>query len=274
MVSVAENFFSKQFDALRKDKSFDERELLNMAAIRQKVPSIEALSTIIQMARHPKMCIDLQIEIEIQGSISAARQMQHQQQIDLTTLREETEQKRKLYLKNVCDEFNAIYPDKCPFMEFHTNFCPSHNPDNCMACKAVANERIKVRHSYFGKDVTESSFMLDYYERSDIINFMTNIRKCKCCVKHQIRKTFYPTLDGEPRFESVYDYATGEETQQLMNPLPGEVIPCVSVYPVTAYQSTLPHSFHHMCDCSCCDMVSSLIVDVEEVELYLSKDEW
>jgi len=272
-ISVADIFFSKQFHGLYLSRRFNRTELVNMAALHSKIPSLEALSLVIDMARPSEMCFDLKEEIRIQGNISTAKQAQKQIENDYDEYEVLKEKKRKQMLEQM--EKNNRYA---------SNFCPTVKQNfighNCATCALCKNRAYKsVRGSRGGSrhgEITSSDFLQDYYCRGDVMTILKNVRDCKCCVYHQINHADYQVRD-EPTPTTCFDEITGEEIELVsspLGPLYGDILPSFKVYPNTHIQSKLPACYHRLCDCKCNEVAFDIINDVDTLDEFRSHTQY
>lgn len=268
-ISVADNFFSKQFHDLYLSRRFNKTELVNMAALRSKIPSIEALSLVIDMARPPEMCFDLKEEIRIQGNISSAKQAQKQIENDYDEYEVLMEKRRKEMLEQM-EENNRFASNFCPTVKQHFI---GHNCTTCALCKNRAYKFVRgPRGGSRRGEITSSDFLQDYYDRDDAMNMLNNVRDCKCCIYHQINLSDYQVRD-EPTPHSCFDEITGEEFELISSPRGlqyGDVLPSFKIYPNTHRQSKLPGCYHNLCDCKCNEAAFDIIHDVDTLDEFRS----
>lgn len=270
-LSVAENFFSKQFYELYRDGRFNRDELVNMAGLRSKVPSLEALANIIDMARHPVMCFDLKEEIRLQGTISTVHHAMVQIEKDYEQYEELMQEKRHNMLCQMADQ-NKDDPQYCPTV--HSHFI-GHNVMTCVHCKDRVSKFVRgPRGGSRRGDIHESDFLQDYYTRYDVIKMLETLRQCQCCVRHQVRMTEYRRNDPfEKPYRTFFDFASEAEINMITgyNLLhEGDVLPSFKVYPNTRFQSRLPYCWHSHCNCECVNAISQLSCCIDDLEVFRS----
>lgn len=269
-LSVAENFFSEQFYELYKNNIFNRDELVNMAALRSKVPSLEALANIIKMARHPEMCVEMKEEIRIQGTISTVTQFSKQINKDYELYEILIQQKRQNMLCQMAER-NKEDPQYCPTVHRHLI---GHDVMNCCHCYSRVCRFVRGPRggSRLG-EITEADFLQDYYTRYDVIQMLQTLRDCKCCVKHQINNADYVrVVPFEKPFLTFRDFASEGEIHMISHCAlyEGDVLPSFQVYPNTAHQSKLPHCWHKHCRCKCVNNTGLLIDCIQRLEEFRS----
>lgn len=269
-LSVAENFFSKQFYDFYKDGRFNRDELVNMAGLRSKVPSLEALANIIDLARHPVMCFDLKEEIRLQGTISTVSHAMVQIEKDYEQYEELMQEKRHNMLCQMAEQ-NKDDPQYCPSV--HSHFI-GHNVMTCVHCKSRVFKFVRgPRGGSRRGEITDADFLQDYYTRYDVIQMLQTLRQCQCCVRHQAKMVGYRrVVPFEKPFRSFLDFASEEEIEMITgyNMYDGDVLPSFKVYPNTHAQSKLPCCWHKECNCKCVNAISQLVCCMEELEMFRS----
>jgi hypothetical protein len=269
-LSVAENFFSEQFYDLYTCGRFNRDELVNMSALRSKVPSLEALANIIDLARYPEMCVDLQEEIRIQGTISTATHVIEQVDKDYREYETLLQEKRHTMLCKMAEQ-NEDDPQYCP--SAHCHFI-GHNVMTCVHCKTHVHNVVRgPRGGSRRGDIGAADFLQDYYTRYDVIQMIQTLRQCKCCVKHQIAMSkimrFAPF---EMPFETSMDIASEGEIALIngYNLQDGDDLPSFKVRPNTCAQARMPCCYHTQCRCECVNAIYRLVDHMEELEEFRS----
>ena len=254
-LSMATNFFSNQFQDMYYDGYFTRDELVNMAGLRSKIPTIQALTRVITYMRPHKMCFDLKEEIRIQGTITSSMQLSKQVERDLKTYENEISDKCNKILQKMKDD-NKDDPEYCT--SAHAYFM-GHNPLTCVYCKY--HVRKNVRGSRGGTrrgSITSSDFVQDYYSRNDVIEMIENMQSCQCCHRHQINMSDLHHISRchrpRPKDENI------------------------KVYPNTVHQEKMPKTYHCQCNCNCVNLVSELAGYMEDLDSYRSYpggyDQW
>lgn len=269
-MSVSANLASKQFQDLYETGLFNDREIENMAGLRQHVPLLQALVLITEYARPAKMNVDLQMQIQMQGIISTATQIQKAQKEDLSEHYKLLDLARMDYLAYINDENDD--PHRCPFTPGVT--IPNHDYRSCVLCWNGARHNLPdIDHN--GNLTTEATFLNRHCTNEEAVDLIRKLKNCRCCYKHQLsRITKYDHHYTIPEDDVIYDLATGEEIKKIENPIEGDVIPCITVYPNTKTQARLPECYHSKCDCKCLSALSSLVVDMEEYFTYIEEDKF
>jgi hypothetical protein len=269
-LSVASNFFSDQFYDLYRIGRFHRDELVNMAALRSKVPTLEALANIIDFARPPVMCVDLKEEIRIQGTISSVNHVVEQTEKDYKNYEKLLQEKRHTMLCQMAEQ-NVEDPQYCPSV--HSHFI-GHNVLTCVHCKIRVSNFVRgPRGGSRRGEIGAADFLQDYYTRYDVIQMLQTLRQCKCCVRHQInmalRRRFVPF---EQPFETFHDYASEGEIALITehNLQDGDDLPSFKVYPNTHSQAKLPCCYHTRCRCDCVNAIDSLVCYTEDLEEFRS----
>ena len=243
-LSVATNYFSYQFENLYYDGYFTRDELVNMAALRSKIPTIQALTNIIEYTRPHKMCIDLKEEIRIQGKISSGIQLGNQAENDMKNYENQISEKCNKILQRM-KEKNKNDPEYCTTV--HSYFM-GHDPLTCLHCKHHVMKNVRGSRGETRRgSINYSDFVQDYYSRNQIIDTIKNVYSCQCCYRHQINM---PDISHISDIEKPH----------------GDIY----VYPNTKYQKKLPQKYHCLCDCKCMEVIFELAGYVEDLDSYRS----
>lgn len=261
-MSVSANLASKQFRDLSETGLFNDREMENMAGLRQHVPLLQALVLITEYARPAKMNVELQMQIQMQGTISTVEQIQKAQKDDVSEHYRMLDLARLDYLKYVNDEYN--YPHECPFVPGVT--LPYHDYRSCAMCQNAASQNLPDEDQRTGEPVNEATFLKRYCTNQEALDLIHKLKHCKCCYRHQLNRINNKYTLPDDRI--LYDLATGEELNKIRMPIDGDVITSITVYPNTKKQARLPECYHSKCNCKCLSALSSLMVDMQEYFLY------
>ena len=269
-LSLSENFFSKQFYNFYKEGRFNRDELVNMAGLRSKVASLEALANIIDLARHPVMCFELKEEIRIQGTITNVTHVMTQIEKDYEQYEELMQEKRHSMLCQMAEQ-NKNDPQYCPTVHCHLI---GHNVMTCCHCKCRVSKFVRgPRGGSRRGEITDTDFLQDYYTRYEVIQMLQTLRQCQCCVRHQAKMVCYRrVVPFEKPFKTFLDFASQEEIEMVTrnNMCDGDVLPSFKVYPNTYAQSKLPCCWHKECKCKCGDALYGLTCCIEDLETFRS----
>lgn len=283
--TIKANYYSKQCRTLYQQQKLTNQEVLNYAALRNKIPTLEALISILEYARHPEMCVDLQEEIIIQSTINAtvyvAKLVDKQLNDYNDALNDKYEHAKNEFLVNL-KIMLVNTPNYCNYA-FLKKHVPNHDPFTCTNCLSVAQSEAllpEFRDPTLRR--TKADFLYDYYDRSQVVLMISKLRKCKCCYEHQIQQAYvqdvYPHVSTKSLFQyhsndytvdffvpeheeinTVFDNATTqEEREMLLNPSDGDIIPCIEIYPLTKAQAKLPKCYHTKCNCQCVNSLQYL----------------
>ena len=255
-LSMATNFLSNQFQDMYYDGYFTRDELVNMAGLRSKIPTIEALTHVITYMRPHKMCFDLKEEIRIQGTITTSMQLSKQVERDLKSYEKEISDKCNKILQKMSDD-NKEEPEYCT--SAHAYFI-GHNPLTCIHCKTHVLKNVRgSRGGTRRGSITSSDFVQDYYSRNDVVGMIENMYSCQCCHRHQINM---PHLQDIPHCYHIPKINKND----------------TKVYPNTVYQRKLPKTYHCQCNCDCVELVFELAGYIEDLDSYRSYtrgyDQW